>query len=77
MSAHVEARQPCEALPFAASQAHKRPRGSIHRIGGVVTSALAAVRRKRSLYALGELPDYLLEDIGLNRGDALDLMRRG
>ena len=77
MSANIEARQPCEALPIAASQQHKRSRGSIHRIGGVVTGVVAAVRRRRSLHALRDLPDYLLDDIGLNRSDVFDLLRRG
>lgn len=44
-------------------------RSALTRISDWVSSMATAIRRRRALYALADMDDAMLDDIGLTRGD--------
>lgn len=46
-------------------------------LGRLAMTTIRAFRRRRATYALHQLPDHLLRDIGISRGEIDHAVRRG
>jgi len=68
-------------LPMRASLVLKRTTPLLSRLAARVASAMAEYRREmqlqRSIRHLRDLPDYLLQDMALDRSEIVSVVRRG
>ena len=64
-------------LAYQALKAARTPRRTLRaQLAAILARLAEADRRYRDMHRLREMPDYLLRDIGLHRGDIAHRARR-